>query len=154
MAKVSFLLARVEAKTSFIVGEAASLLPTSLYILLYALIHTYIIKLYTVYTVYIGEMELFTVCSILDIVVFLSYQQNSSAVAEVHHIRVHTFLGNGHLKMKGCTYVFELCMHHLAPCKSDLSMRVLDIPAPSLEAALQFCPSESSTAHLCLLGLH
>ena len=42
-------------------------------------------------------------------------------------------------------YIFELCMHHLAPCKSDLSLRVLDIPAPSLEAALQFCPSESST---------
>ena len=42
-------------------------------------------------------------------------------------------------------YIFELCMHHLAPCKSYLAMLDLDTPAPSLEAALQFCPSESST---------
>ena len=32
-----------------------------------------------------------------------------------------------------------------APSKSYLSMLDLDTPAPSLEAALQFCPSESST---------
>ena len=32
-----------------------------------------------------------------------------------------------------------------ASSKSYLSMLDLDTPAPSLEAALQFCPSESST---------
>lgn len=36
-------------------------------------------------------------------------------------------------------------MHHLALSKSYLSILDLDTPAPSLEAALQFCPSESCT---------
>ena len=52
MPKVSFLLARVDAKTSFIVGEVASLLQTSLYIYIIIYLNTWgIIKLYTVYTV-------------------------------------------------------------------------------------------------------
>ena len=138
MSKVSFLSARIEAKTSFIVGEATSLLPTSLYIYLYALIHGGLSN-YTLYIQYRGNGALHSLLHLGHCCIPVIMPANPlSAVAERlswYHIR------------EGCTYV--VCIPRASLTCPCLTLTHL----PHLWR--QLCSSAPvSPAHLCLLGLH
>ena len=81
MSKVSFLLARVETKTSFIVGEATSLMQTSLYIYLYTLLHGGLSN-YTLYIQYRGNGALHSLLHLEHCCVPVIPAELFSAVAE------------------------------------------------------------------------